>query len=363
MNRIDYIIQESSFSKNKNKTQEYFYQIKNNSFLFQNELSVYTVLKNIPTTTSISKTKTKTNDMYYIFESVEMIDYNEINKNNFSLEHSITLKATDNYLTMYKKTKFVSFEDIFNYYTNNIQSLRFLINSYNFLLNSIDLLIENNIVHNNISSSSIGINENNEPILFKFDLSMVLIPSNLNINYISKYFLLYEPTYFYRPLELQVLSYILSNNLTTISAFHVEKIIKECISDNIFIGKFGNNIKLLYEEEGRKYISKLINKPIDYIVSNIFQYKATWDNFRVSILYLQLIINTFHLSEPFMNKIMKMLLVNIHTNPGLRFTINKTRNILEEILYNTKCNEFKKIKLLHLWTFKTPTFALKNTKM
>lgn len=333
---IDYIIHANDSNKNKNNNNnDFLSQIKTNSLFFQNELAVFNVLEIIQ----------NSNDRYYIFETVEMIQYNELNKYQSSLDQSITIQTTSNYLVRYKNVQFLSLEDVFSY-SNNIQSLRFLINSYTFLLHSIDLLLQNNIIHNNITTFTIGINKNNEPILFHFDVSMVLTPANLHIDYLSKYFLHYDPSYYYRPLELHVFSYLLSNNLTTLSIFHIEKIIEEVISNNKFICKFGNNIKLLYEKEGRKYLNNLMNKPLEYITSNIFQYKATWDNYRLSIVYLQLIINTFQVNEKFIQNIIKILLVNIHSNPNLRYSIQKTQDILEKTCYNTNFIDYKKIKLI-----------------
>lgn len=344
MNCIDYIISNNYVNENENENKykykynsnpnnKFLSQIKTNNFFFQNELLIHKIIN-------------PDDKRFYIFQTVEMIDYNEINKNIPSLEYSTTLKHSDNYLTRYKDIQFLSFEDVLSLHSNNIQSLRFLINSYKFLLDSIYFLVQNNIIHNNISTTSIGINDNNEPVIFKFDLSLVLTHSNLNINYLSKYFLSYDPTYYYRPLELHLFSYLLSNKLTSLSMFHTEKIIEEVITNNMFICNFGENIKSLYEKEGRKFLEMFINKPFDYIVKQIFKYHSTWDNYRLSILYLQLIINTYHLSENFIKKIIKILLVNIHSNPNLRYSIQKTKDILEEVCYNTRCDEYKKIKLI-----------------
>jgi len=334
-------VNDSNKYKNKNKNNnnnihDFLSQIKTNSFFFQNELAVFNILETIQ----------NSNERYYIFETVETIQYNELNKYQSSLDQSITIQSTSNYLVRYKNVQFLSLEDVFAYYSNNIRSLRFLINSYTFLLHSVDLLVQNNIIHNNITTSAIGINKNKEPILFHFDVSMVLTPINLHADYLSKYFSCYDPSYYYRPLELHVFSYLVSNNLTSLSIFHIEKIIEEVILNNTFICKFGNNIKLLYEKEGRQYLNNLMNKPLEYITSNIFQYKATWDNYRLSIVYLQLIINTFQLKEKCIQNIIKILLVNIHSNPNLRYSIQKTQDILKKTCYNTNVIDYKKIKLI-----------------
>jgi hypothetical protein len=137
MNQVDYIINYFCSNKNKDKNDinSFISRIKVNSFFFQNELSIFNILETIK----------NSNDRYYIFETVEMIQYNELNKNQSSLEQSITIQNTSNYLVRYKNVEFLSLEDVLDYYSNNIQCIRFLVNSYKFLLNSIDLLVQSNL--------------------------------------------------------------------------------------------------------------------------------------------------------------------------------------------------------------------------
>lgn len=317
-----------SYTKTKNE-HKYISQIKNKSFFLQNELSAYTALK-----------ECNCMNRYYIFDTIERMQYNELYKNLPSLEHSVTIQETDMYLVRYKKRIFYSIEDMLDYYTNNIQRIRFFINSYKFLLDSIDFLIQKNIIHNNIHPFTIKINKYGEPVIMKFDLS---ITDKLNIDHFSYY----NPDYYYRPFELHVLSYLQMNKINTLSVFHMEKIIEEVVIKNTIINKFGEKTKILFETESRKYLTKLINKSFDFIVTEIWRHRTTWDNYGLSILYLQLLLNTFCISERFIQNIVKLLLVNIHSNPELRYSIHKTQMVLEEICYNltpVECNKIKYIK-------------------
>ena len=329
----------SNFDK-KNKPKDrlrFFSRIKAYNFFLQNEIAVYNILK----------TNSNNKLYFYIFETVEQITYNEINDKHLSLEYSTTIKDTDTYVVRYIDKKFFSLEEIFTdcSSSNKTQIVRFLMNSYKKLLKSIDLLLQNNIVHNNISSFSIGIDETKEPFLFKFELSMVLTKSNVNIEYLRKYFFTYKPDYYYWSLELHALSYLISNNLSTFTLIHIDNLLEDIIKNNKIISKFGMNIKNLYESEGKKYLSKFINKPLDHIVPEILKYSTTWDNFRLSIVYLEIIINHFHLSNKFIQNFIKLLLINTHFNPALRHSISKTIDTFEEICYNTDIADFKNIKL------------------
>ena len=322
----------------KNKTTDQFIsRIKTDTFFLQNEINVYNILKTIK----------NNNKFFYIFETIEPIHYNEINEKSPALEYSTTIKNTNTYLVSYVDKKFYSIDDIFSIYSNNIQRVRFLMNSYKKLLQCIDILLTNNIVHNNISLSSIGVDESKDCFLFKFDLSIITQKVNVNVEYVSKYFFTYNPTYYYWGLELHALSYLTSNKLSTFTLLHIETLLEDVIKNNKLLSKFGNNIKTSYELEGKKYLCKFINKPLEYIVSEIMQYSATWDNYRLSIVYLEILIKYFDISNKFIQRFIKILLINSHFNPLLRNDILKTMNIFDEMCYNTSINDFKNVKVYY----------------
>ena len=326
-------------SKNKQiekiEKKRYTAIIKKDDFFLQNERIIYDILKKEP----------NNNLYFYIFETLEQINYNEISEHQPALEYSSTIKNTDTYLVRYNDKTFLSFEDIKITCSNKIQFVRFIMNSYTKLLQSIDILLQYNIVHNNISSSSIGFDEIKEPFLFKFEFSMVLTQSNLNIEYLRKYFVTYKPTYYYWPLELHAFTYLLSNNLSTLSSVHTDKIIEEVITRNSFISKFGNNMKTMYEKQGIQYLSKFINKPLIYITNEIVKCYTSWDNYRLSILYLEIIAKHFVLSNKFIQNMIKLLLINVQPNPLLRLPISQTIHTFEEICYHTDVTDFKNIQL------------------
>ena len=76
----------------KTEKEEYISQIKKQSFFLQNELAAYTILKDCDYI-----------NRYYIFDTIEPMQYNELDKNQPSLEYSITVQETDMYLVRYKK--------------------------------------------------------------------------------------------------------------------------------------------------------------------------------------------------------------------------------------------------------------------
>jgi hypothetical protein len=86
---------------------------------------------------------------------------------------------------------------------------------------------------------------------------------------------------------------------------------------------------------------------LEYIINEIAIYSTTWDNVRLSIVYLEIIIQYFDLSNKFIQNFIKLLLTNIHFNPALRHDVLKTIDTFDEICYNTDINDFKNITILH----------------
>ena len=329
----------NNLSKKNKRVDQFISRIKTDTFFLQNEINVYKTLKKIE--------DTDTNTFFYIFETIEHIHYNEINEKFPTLEYSTTVKHTNTYLVTYVDKKFYSISEVLSNCSNNIQCVRFLMNSYKKLLQCIDILLTNSIVHNNISLSSIGVDENKDCFLFKFDLSMMTKKINVNVAYVSKYFFTYNPTYYYWALEVHALSYLISNKLSTFTLLHIETLLEDVIKNNKLLSKFGNNIKTSYENEGKKYLCKFINKPLEYIVSEIMQCSTTWDNYRLSIVYLEILIKYFDVSNKFIQRFIKILLINTHFNPLLRNDILKTINIFDEMCYNTRITDFKSVKVYY----------------
>jgi hypothetical protein len=101
----------------------------------------------------------------------------------------------------------------------------------------------------------------------------------------------------------------------------------------------------MYEKQGIQYLSKFINKPLIYITNEIVKCYTSWDNYRLSILYLEIIAKHFVLSNKFIQNMIKLLLINVQPNPLLRLSISQTIHTFEEICYHTDVTDFKNIQL------------------
>ena len=217
---------------------------------------------------------------------------------------------------------------------------------YTRLLSSIDLLVSSRIVHNNIGFKSIVVDTSSEiPILtnFRFGLDTSLNEKST----LKQFFIQYAPDRIQWPLEIHLLCYLQTNKLEGLSFHNIETVVKSVIHNNHYLKTFGQKIVDEYLDAGITYFSRYINKSLNWIVDDITQYAATWDNYALSICYLKIVIDLYNKvcndsngktsknkKNKFLIQFMRLLVTNIHSSPLKRLlvkdTTNKFTTIMEE---------------------------------
>jgi hypothetical protein len=247
---------------------------------------------------------------------------------------------TNTVLLTYKDKQIFDLYDYISSQKNLLLKYRLLIDSYSYLLDSIYLLLQHNLVHNNINKNTICIHELNEckPIIMKFDHSISISSfyntSNLKA-LIQPYLLDFDTTNSYLPLEFHLLSFIFSNKLNSLSKVNITTFINNIYNKEnlLFLLEKKNNIEIIecYKKEAELYLYHYINVSIEQIINDILKYYNTWDNYRLSIFYLEISIQielkseTEKETEKFFPNFIQLLLHNIHPNPTKRFSIEKTK--------------------------------------
>jgi len=312
------------------------YKINYYDFFIKNELT------NIERIHKISDYKT----MFYICEkSTDLkIAHYEDNLNN--LASVLALKkdiSNDN-------TVLLKYEDIeliyLKTYLKALSSPRIyiytLIEFYRHLFRSIQVLSANQIVHNNISFDNIYVH-NNIPFISHFSFSIDLSRSDIGL-YIKQFFSTYDPSYFERPLELHILSYLLTNKLNSLSQLNIEDIINNFLKNHYLLHAFGDVSS--YKDEAIQYFTKYVNQTYEYIIDDILTYGNTWDQYALSIMFLRILIY-LHRSMKIQNKFiilfMKLLVTNISLSPSKRGSIQETTNKFEVIIDSLNPKDFKDI--------------------
>jgi len=332
----------NNYKNNKNKTISILVK---EDILIQNEINIYEIIKNI-----------KNNQKYFfIFDSHQSVNLSEIDmqgeeENNISnIINNVDKKETNLILLNYKdKTLYSLFEYIHTQFLNNLQKIKIILDSFSYLLDSIQLLLDYNIVHNNINSNTVYFTNNHFtcPILLKFDNSIIIYKNSKNIieTNIFPYCIDFNINDIYFPIELQLLSYLKFNKLTSLSHNHIEIIIEfifKKYNDNKYIKLIKNiNIIETFKEEYYNYLNTFVNKSIETIMNEVSVFYYSWDIYKLSIYFLEIILQLDIDSSSMSNfnynlileKITNLLIKNIHPNPLKRPNLQQIKINLQELL-------------------------------
>ena len=222
-----------------------------------------------------------------------------------------------------------------------------IINFYKTYLKSIQLLVNKQIVHNCIQFDALMVNadSNAAPIIANFAFSLNILKAT-SLDYIRPFFIQYDPEYIAWPIELHILSFLLTNKLPSLSLTNIQRIIRDVAKFNTVLQTFGKTIVSDYEDGALEYFSKYVNKSANYIVADIFYHYDTWDNYALSIVFLRILIGlhkTIGKQHKFIILFMKLLVGNIHFNPLKRLSIRDTTNKLEGIIDTIDICEWKRL--------------------
>jgi hypothetical protein len=218
---------------------------------------------------------------FYCLQEWNYLSIKEINENNVE-KRNINKKYV---LFKYIKILKIPFIEYFSRYTmkqdiisSKKNYIRDLLNSYEKLLNTIIKLNKKGICYFHWKKENIFFDEKEFPILENFEKSIVY--SSLTCDYIIKiidYSIKVENKYNYLPIEVFIIYYIHKYDYTSLSFHNLEEIY-------VLLKK---NFHLLSLEEFTSSFQSLVNRDKKYIISYLFKFISTWDNYGLSILYLE----------------------------------------------------------------------------
>lgn len=225
---------------------------------------------------------------------------------------------------------------------------------YSYLLNSINVLVLNDIIHMDLKKdnimTTISSRKASIPLIIDFGLSinMKKIKNILDnddgtkyYNYLMEDFFIYAPDVDYWCLEIHFINFILHNNYDGREYFLneiningvIEKIVNENKGYNLFGEKYIKNFKL----EGINFMREFIGKTNKETIYGLLSFYTTWDNFSLSIMFLR-IFKIFSDKASVINQkfekfesIREILLINISPDPRKRLTIKDTQKSYSKI--------------------------------
>ena len=258
-------------------------------------------------------------------------------------------KDCDDIIKDYKSDQFILMEIPFiggkNYQEyvlsqeDNKNAFLYLIETYNRLLLAIETLARNNIVHFDFKDNNIVFNEIKKiPIFIDFGLSINL---NKVKDYLLDYFYIYAPDYYYWPLEVHYLNFLLHEK-DEASEEDINNMASEFIKNcPVLLKNFSPKFLQNYFDECVKILKKYKEISNENIVDYILTNAKKWDNYSLSMGFLQN-LRAFNpkgfVKNNFIIHFAGILVKNIHPNPEKRMTPKETRINFDSYLFVKKLN-------------------------
>ena len=283
---------------------------------------------------------------YYTNNYLIVDDYDYINISQIDDKYvdKINLQNDSKYLIFtYKNENLIEFDDFLYNFTNPKQFVFHIIQSFQYILESLIKLNDKNVCFFNLSPKNIVFNLDcgEKPILCFFDFSLQI--SKLNEEYISNIIQNLNDNYVYKPFEVHILFYLIKNNINTISHSFIEEISDFYIKNLSVLNLFSEKYKESYKKACVDFLKKYINKPKTYIISDILKYYDKWDVYSISILYIHIIgnlIQVFSLKDTFLSKLVIELSKNLHPDPLKRTDLDDMLEIYKKLFDNQKNWQF-----------------------
>ena len=302
-------------------------------FLVKNEIDTTKWLRNIP----------NHNQLFYLVQSVEQVNISAMNENTYDINETHNIDKDSSILLKFINKDIVQLNTYLKSQTSSKKYIFQLIQFYKYLLTTIDVLLVHNIVHNNIVFNTTVVDFTETPLLSNFSYAV-----NMNIthfhNHVRNLLHEYSPKIMtHRPTELHILSYMITNKIQTLSMYIIHKIIDDIYDNHFILNHFGANISRNFKEESIKYYKKYVNKSYEEVVSDMMKYFSTWDNYSLSIMYLNILIGihkTIQKKNKWIILFMRLLLENINPNPNNRNSLEITTNKFNFLVYESDISDF-----------------------
>jgi len=332
----------SFFNKSKMK---YVSKIQKNSFSSKNEIRMGEIIKQQPFS------------LNHFVPVVQSVPINVSKIDDEDVNNCTILKKYKDSDFLNMKIFYVDGKNFLDYIISSKSSdfnfVNLLIDCYNHLLNSLNMLTELKIVHYDLKGNNIMINNvNNLPLVLDFGLSINM--DELKIDLLDKFFYVYAPEYSPWALEIHYISFLLKINREP-SMKDLETMVDRYIENEtnpigiLFSDNFVERFKKLSLNQLIKYKNMGYTDSITYILSHW----KTWDNFSLSVIYLNIFYYIYGKKkipkQDFIKIILEILLLNVHPNPEMRLSIRETVLIFNDKLMNfvQNLNNFKFIMNLN----------------
>jgi serine/threonine protein kinase len=235
--------------------------------------------------------------------------------------------------------------------SNKKHILNTLFDTYSYFLFSLEQLMKNGIVHYDFKWDNAVIDLKTElPVILDFGIS---IPINLLLKLDKNqdqdqdqdhtdtyeayrdYFYIYFPEYSLWCIEIHLINYVL-NKHSRITPESLQGTIETYVDSNDAFTILSPEFIDRYKKLCYSTMERFINQSRKYVIGECLKYWNTWDNYALSISYLQVIkfISTAGFtSNQFLISFSEILMDNIHPDPSRRSDYATTRYKYKSIFY------------------------------
>lgn len=316
------------------KNKKYVSKIQMNDYSSKNEIHIGSYL------TKSLKNKDKiflTNNFAPVISSCK-IDIKNIN-NDLIKDCDILKKYKMENNFVISKIRYINMQDFDTFIIkeiNNRELLSFIINSYEHLLNSINKLIELNIIHFDLKGPNIVFDKSIDlPILIDFGLSINM--DNLILSNLYNYFYVYAPQYYIWPLEVHYMNLLIHVTASPTNE-QLFNLARDFTLKHRALISFSDNFKSKYIELCYKILLSYNTLSLEGKKNKILKAWKSWDNYSLSVIYIKII---YYLNKNTGNKIVnnklvqsliELFLINIHPDFTKRLSIKDTLDKFNKII-------------------------------
>ena len=261
------------------------------------------------------------------------------------LDSCNVLKKVDTTSLILMKIRYIDSKDFDSFIIENSNSntiLLTLISAFNHLLKSLEILIQANVVQFDLKGQNIVFDSKRSlPIIIDFGLSLPM--EDINQNTLLNYFYIYAPEYYVWPLEVHYLNLLIHSNPDPTKS-ELKNLADTYTKSNAALGglspKFRKDFALTCYEQLLTYENLTLTDK----KNTVLKYWKTWDNYSLSIIYLKFIYFIVKsskktlLKNKFIEYLTEILLTNIHPDPKIRMSIEKTSTVFNKFIYNNDVN-------------------------
>ena len=212
-----------------------------------------------------------------------------------------------------------------------------VINTYYYLIKSLQLLNKNDIIHFDIKGDNIL--HDSVAIIIDFGLSINISDITVsNLLGLRQYFYIYATDYYIWCPEIHFISYIVLSNVSDDSLFNLDTlkiVLNDIVNDNPIFKFFSDEFKILYHKSLYNFMEQFINKSNIFVIRELIKYNNTWDMYSLSVLYLKVIYKREErdreqdsTNKSISNILSQLFLLNINPDPRKRLSFEATKKLL-----------------------------------